>query len=238
MESVLEFDGVSFSYGNGAYQIKILDNVSASFESGLFYAIIGPSGSGKTTTLALAGALDVPQKGRIIYRGKDIREIGLSRYRRKHAALIFQNFNLINYMTALENVMLAMEISGSHRGKRRKDALQLLQTLGLSEDEAGRNVMKLSGGQQQRVAIARALASDAEVILADEPTGNLDAQTAREITGIFRELAHVYKKCVIVVSHSREVAAAADLAYRLENGSLSRVLELPGNRGRRIPTIM
>lgn len=129
------------------------------------------------------------------------------------------------------NVVLAMEISGSHRGKRRKDALQLLQTLGLNEDEAGRNVMKLSGGQQQRVAIARALASDAEVILADEPTGNLDAQTAREITGIFRELAHVYKKCVIVVSHSQEVAAAADLAYRLENGSLSRALDAPGKPG-------
>lgn len=226
MGAVLEFDNVTFSYSNGGKRVDILKDTNISFEKGVFYAIVGPSGSGKTTALALAGALDVPQKGRVLFGGLDIKKIGLTRHRRKNVVLIFQNYNLINYMTALENVTMAMDISGSYKGERKQRALKLLKDLGLKEDEAKRNVMKLSGGQQQRVAIARALASDAEVILADEPTGNLDIQTAREIIAIFKELAHVYNKCVIVVSHSHEVAAESDMSYSFEGGGLQKVSNL------------
>lgn len=223
MQALLEFDNVTFGYVNGGKQQNILENASVSFERGTFYVIVGPSGSGKTTTLALAGALDIPQSGSVLFNGQDIRKIGFTKHRRKNVAMIFQNYNLINYLTAMENVIMAMEISGSYPGKRKSQALKLLKDLGLTDDEAKRNVMKLSGGQQQRVAIARALASDAEIILADEPTGNLDAETAGEIVSILEELAHLYNKCVIVVSHSKEVADESDMAYGFENGSLQVV---------------
>jgi len=223
MTALLEFDNVSYSYSNGGKRINILKDTSVSFEKGKFYTILGPSGSGKTTTLALAGALDVPQSGKVIFDGQDIRKIGLAKHRKKNISLIFQNYNLINYMTAIENVIMAMDISGAYKGVRKQQALKLLMDLGLTEDEAKRNVMKLSGGQQQRVAIARALASDAGVILADEPTGNLDVNTAKEIISIFEQLAHIYNKCVIVVSHSNEVAERSDVIYRFENGGLKRI---------------
>jgi len=220
---MLEFENVTFGYANGNKRVDILKNASVSFETGVFYTIIGPSGSGKTTSLALAGALDAPQGGRVLFTGQDIRKIGLTRHRRKNVVLIFQNYNLINYMTAMENVTMAMELAGTHKGERKKRAMQLLNDLGLQEDEIKRNVLQLSGGQQQRVAIARAMASDAEVILADEPTGNLDLQTAREIIAIFKELAHKYNKCVIVVSHSYEVAEESDEAYRIADGGMQKV---------------
>lgn len=223
MSAVLEFDNVTFGYSNGGRRIDILKNANISFEKGTFYSIIGQSGSGKTTALALAGALDVPQSGRVLFGGQDIKKIGLTKHRKKNIVLIFQNYNLINYMTALENVKMAMDISGSYKGERKQQAMKLLKDLGLTEDESKRNVMKLSGGQQQRVAIARALATDAEVILADEPTGNLDVNTAKEIVGIFKELAHTRNKCVIVVSHSHEVAQESDVAYKFENGGLQIV---------------
>jgi putative ABC transport system ATP-binding protein len=223
MEAVLEFDNVTFGYSNGGKRVDILKNTSTSFNKGVFYTIVGPSGSGKTTVLALAGALDVPQNGRILFDGQDIKKIGLTRHRRNNVVLIFQNYNLINYMTSMENILMAMELAGAYKGKRKQQALKLLIDLGLTEDEANRNVMKLSGGQQQRVAIARAIASDAEVILADEPTGNLDVVTAKEIVAIFKELAHKYNKCVIVVSHSREVAEESDVAYSFESRGLKAV---------------
>lgn len=226
METILEFDNVTFGYSHGGKRVDILKEASVSFEKGVFYTILGPSGSGKTTTLALAGALDVPQKGRVLFDGQDIQKIGLTKHRKENVALIFQNYNLVNYMTALENVTLAMEIAGSYKGERKQQALKLLKDLGLTEDEAGRNVMRLSGGQQQRVAIARALAGDAEVILADEPTGNLDIHTAKEIISIFQELAHTHHKCVIVVSHSQEVAEASDRVYRFEDGGLKAPSDL------------
>ena len=166
--STLACKNVAYAYEKGK---GILTNISFSFESGKMYAILGPSGSGKTTLLSLLGGLDTPAKGNILFDDTDITQTGLEEHRRNHISLIFQNYNLIDYMTPIENTKLVSKV----------DAVPILQRLGLTEDELRRTVLKLSGGQQQRVAIARSLASDAPVILADEPTGNLDEATAAEI---------------------------------------------------------
>ena len=205
--SVLETKEVFYSYAKGN---RVLSGVSAVFETGLMYAIVGPSGSGKTTLLSLLGGLDSPTKGEILFDGENIAVHGLEYYRRNHVSLIFQSYNLIDYMTPVENVKLTA----------RQGALPTLERLGLSEEEARRNVLKLSGGQQQRVAIARTLASGAPFILADEPTGNLDEDTTAEITGILKESAHELNKCVIVVTHSNELAKQADVILKLKRGSL------------------
>jgi len=220
MNPILEFENVSYSYNNGGNKIEVLKDASYTFKSGTLYTILGQSGSGKTTALTLAGGLDVPQKGKVLFKGLDIRKQGLTKHRRKFVSLIFQNYNLINYMTAIENVTMAMEISGSHKGERKSAAMKILKDLGLTENEATRDVRKLSGGQQQRVAIARALATNTEIILADEPTGNLDVDTAKGMLEIFEKLARDYGKCVIVVTHSHEIAARADIVLKFENGTL------------------
>ena len=175
------------------------------------YAILGPSGCGKTTLLSLLGGLDSPTSGSILFEGKDIAQSGLARHRKKNVSFIFQSYNLIDYMTPQENVRLISP----------KPAFPFLERLGLTKEEARRNVLKLSGGQQQRVAIARALASEAPVILADEPTGNLDEETAQDITEILKESAHQMNKCVVVVTHSNELAKQADMVFRLKQGELS-----------------
>ena len=203
----LELKNVSYAYEKGK---AVLQNVSAELETGKMYAILGPSGSGKTTLLSLLGGLDVPTQGGVLFDGEDITAKGLEHHRRNHISLIFQSYNLIDYMTPVENVRLTAKL----------DAAPILERLGLEQDEITRNVLKLSGGQQQRVAIARALASDAPVILADEPTGNLDADTAEEITAILKESAHAFGKCVVVVTHSGEVAKQADVVLEIKRGHL------------------
>ena len=203
----LELKNVSYAYEKGK---AVLQNVSAELETGKMYAILGPSGSGKTTLLSLLGGLDVPTQGSVLFDGEDITTKGLEHHRRNHISLIFQSYNLIDYMTPVENVRLTAKL----------DATPILERLGLEQDEITRNVLKLSGGQQQRVAIARALASDAPVILADEPTGNLDADTAEEITAILKESAHTFGKCVVVVTHSGEVAKQADVVLEIKRGHL------------------
>ncbi|MEH7355149.1 ABC transporter ATP-binding protein [Neobacillus drentensis] len=222
MSTVLAFENVSYSYQSGGKEVRILDHVSFPFDEGRFYTILGPSGSGKTTALALASALDVPQNGKVLFRGKNIKQIGLERYRNKHIAIVFQAYNLIPYMTALQNVVTAMDIRKNKAKDKKGQALEILRKVGLSEEEVGRNVMKLSGGQQQRVAIARALSCDVDIILADEPTGNLDENTARDIIEILKELAHEEGKCVIVVTHSNEVAKQSDIILRLKQKNLVR----------------
>ena len=201
----LELKNVSYAYEKGK---AVLQNVSAELETGKMYAILGPSGSGKTTLLSLLGGLDVPTQGSVLFDGEDITTKGLEHHRRNHISLIFQSYNLIDYMTPVENVRLTAKL----------DAASILERLGLKQDEIIRNVLKLSGGQQQRVAIARALASDAPVILADEPTGNLDASTAEEITAVLKESAHAFGKCVVVVTHDREVAKQADVVLEIKRG--------------------
>ena len=203
----LELKKVSYAYEKGK---AVLSNVSAELETGKMYAILGPSGSGKTTLLSLLGGLDMPTQGSVLFDGEDIAGKGLEHHRRNHIALIFQSYNLIDYMTPMENVQLTAQL----------DAGSILERLGLEKDEITRNVLKLSGGQQQRVAIARALASDAPVILADEPTGNLDADTAEEITAVLKESAHAFGKCVVVVTHSGDVAKQADVILEIKRGNL------------------
>ncbi len=203
----LELKNVSYAYEKGKV---VLQNVSAELETGKLYAILGPSGSGKTTLLSLLGGLDVQTQGSVLFDSEDIAAKGLEHHRRNHISLIFQSYNLIDYMTPVENVRLTAKL----------DAAPILERLGLEQDETQRNVLKLSGGQQQRVAIARALASDAPVILADEPTGNLDADTAEEITAILKESAHAFGKCVVVVTHSGEVAKQADVVLEIKRGHL------------------
>ena len=203
----LELKNVSYAYEKGK---AVLQNISAELETGKLYAILGPSGSGKTTLLSLLGGLDVPTQGSVLFDSEDITTKGLEYHRRNHISLIFQSYNLIDYMTPVENVRLTAKL----------DAVPILERLGLTKEEAQRNVLKLSGGQQQRVAIARALASDAPVILADEPTGNLDTDTAEEITAVLKESAHAFGKCVVVVTHSGEVAKQADVVLEIKRGHL------------------
>lgn len=203
----LKLQNISYSYEKGK---SILSNISAELEAGKLYAILGPSGSGKTTLLFLLGGLDAPTKGEVLFDGENIAAKGLEYHRRNHISLIFQSYNLIDYMTPIENVRLTAK----------QDAVPILERLGLKKDEISRNVLKLSGGQQQRVAIARALASDHPVILADEPTGNLDEDTAMEITAVLKESAHTFGKCVVVVTHSGEVAKQADVVLEIKRGHL------------------
>lgn len=191
---------------------KGLRGVNAQMETGEMYAILGSSGCGKTTLLSLIGGLDSPTSGSINFNGKDISQIGLENHRKKNIAFIFQSYNLIDYMTPQENVWLT--------GK--KPVLSILERLGLTREEAKRNVLKLSGGQQQRVAIARALASEAPVILADEPTGNLDEDTARGIIELLKKTAHELGKCVIVVTHSKQLAEEADEVLEIQQGKLRK----------------
>ena len=205
--SILELSHVSYYYSKSH---MVLDDLNEKFETGKIYVIFGPSGCGKTTLLSLLGGLDTPRSGAILMDGQDIQKAGLSQHRRRNISFVFQNYNLIDYMTPEENVKLVTK----------KDALPLLEKVGLSREESKRNVLKLSGGQQQRVAIARALASENPIILADEPTGNLDEDTARESIDIFKEAAREFQKCVIIVSHSNEVAKAADTVFRLTHGKL------------------
>ena len=208
--SVLSLQNISFSYG----KTPVLRDISYEFEKGKIYCIIGKSGAGKTTLLSLLSGLAAPGSGDILYEGKSIAKIDKYTFRSRYIGVVFQSFNLITKYTALENVILSMDVAGYKCKNKAQRALELLDSVGLDEDEANRRVLKLSGGQQQRVAIARALSYDPDIILADEPTGNLDTETQRDIMDIFRTLAD-QGKCVILVSHSPEVAAMCDEKYEL-----------------------
>lgn len=208
---ILEIKNVTYNYSNSGE--LVLSKVNQKFEIGKFYAIIGKSGAGKSTLLSLLAGLDKPQKGQILFNGNDIEKDGYSNHRKNNISLVFQNYNLIDYLTPIENVRLV-----------NKNASEtILYELGLDKSQINRNVMKLSGGQQQRVAIARALVSEAPVILADEPTGNLDVDTASEIIEILKKLAKERNKCVIVVTHSKEVANSADIVLELRDRKLKSI---------------
>lgn len=208
--SILSLQNISFAYD----KTPVLQNISYEFEKGKMYCIIGKSGAGKTTLLSLLSGLAKPTCGEIFYDDKNVAKIDKYKFRSKYIGVVFQSFNLLTKYTALENVVLSMDVAGYKTKNKKQRAIELLQGVGLDEDEANRRVLKLSGGQQQRVAIARALSYDPDIILADEPTGNLDTETQNEIMNIFRELTN-QGKCVILVSHSPDVAAMCDERYEL-----------------------
>lgn len=201
--TLLETKAVDYYYQDGDQRRYILKETSVSFEKGRFYAILGQSGSGKTTFLSLISALDSPKSGQVLYEGTDIEKIGHENYRRDDISIIFQSYNLIPYLSAVENVLVPMAITKNQLpDNQREVAYNLLDYIGITKEKADRLVNQLSGGEQQRVAIARALATNVDIILADEPTGNLDEEMEQEIIDIFKELAHVHNKCVIVVTHA------------------------------------
>ena len=223
MNTILELRNVDYYYQTRASKLEILNSADFSFGKESLYTIKGPSGSGKTTTLSLLGALDLPQDGQILYKGLKIQEIGMTNYRRKHVGFVFQAFNLLNYLSAIQNVLVAMDISRYKDSGIKERASALLQSTGLDESLFNRNTNYLSGGEQQRVAIARAISTGADIILADEPTGNLDKDTANEIVKLFDKLAHEDGKCVIVATHSDYFNYRADCIVNLDNKKLKKL---------------
>ena len=210
--SVLSLKDVSYSYDKRKMVIK---NMSLDFEEGTLYAIVGESGAGKTTLLSMLSGLTKPTMGTITYKDQNISKLNPYSYRSKYVGVIFQSYNLLPHLNALENVILSMDVSRKKIPNKRQKAQELLRSVGLGEELWDRRILKLSGGEQQRVAIARTLAFDSDVILADEPTGNLDGKTQNAIMDIFMELAREQNKCIIIVTHSPEVAQMADVKYEL-----------------------
>lgn len=219
---ILQVKDLNYYYQDGENRRFILKDTNISFEKGKFYTILGQSGSGKSTFLSLVSALDTPQNGSILFNGQDIKGIGYDYYRRNNVGIIFQNYNLIPTFTAVENVLIPMSITENPLPDDKMTvAYNLLDYIGIDKSKADRRVNKLSGGEQQRVAIARSLATNVELILADEPTGNLDEEMEQEIIAIFKKLAHEHQKCVIVVTHSQEVAQQSDKIFQLKKGVLA-----------------
>ena len=215
---MLEVENLSYWYQNR--DDFLFENENLQFEKGKVYAILGQSGSGKTTFLSLLAGLDSPKEGKIKLNGKTIEKIGLTNFRKSKVSTIFQAYNLLPYMTARQNVQTALEISGKNSAKNIEG---LFEEAGISKDLIGKPVSRLSGGQQQRVAIVRALATGNEIIIADEPTGNLDEKTTGEIVKIFKKIAHQNDKIVIIVTHEREVAAESDVVFELKKRKFNKV---------------
>lgn len=210
--SILELKDLCYSY-DGTH--PVLDKLNFTFEKGKLYAIVGRSGAGKTTLLSLLSGLTVPTSGKILFDGKDVSTIDRYKYRSQYVGVVFQGFNLLPQLTAVENVELSMDIAGIKDKQKHQHAMELLDKVEMDESKAKRRVLKLSGGEQQRVAIARALAYNPDIILADEPTGNLDMETQEEVMDIFYRLAREENKCVIIVTHSPAVANSVDVRYEL-----------------------
>lgn len=223
--NLLQTENINYFYQDGEHRRFILRDVNSAFERGKFYAILGQSGSGKTTFLSLLSALEVPKEGKVLYNNENINDIGLAKYRRNSIGIVFQSYNLIPHYTAFENVKFAMDITDNELPEDKTTvAYNLLDFIGITKSKADRLVTQLSGGEQQRVAIARALSTNVDLVLADEPTGNLDEAIEGEIINIFKSLAHEHNKCVVVVTHSSEIAKHADEILYLKQGNLS-VLE-------------
>ena len=218
--SNLVLDNVSYKYRNA--ESAAVKSASCEFEEGQFYAIIGPSGSGKSTMLSMLAGLDLPTSGEVRFKDESLSGLDLDRYRRESITMIFQAFHLFPLMTVLENVCYPMELCGVHPKKAKERAKPLLESVGIGEEKHGRFPANLSGGEQQRVAIARALATGAKTVLADEPTGNLDAANTVNVIEILRALAHEKGYCVVVVTHDPEVSDMADIVYRMKDGVLTR----------------
>lgn len=224
MANILTLKDINYSYIDGGYERTILNDLNFEFEEGKFYTILGPSGSGKTTLLSIISGLDFAKSGEIYFKDKQITKKNVSNFRRNDISIVFQQYNLINYLTAYENVMLAMTETDNKLPKDKQSiAYNLLDRFGIVKTKADRLIGQLSGGEQQRVSIARALASNVDLIFADEPTGNLDTATEEEIINIFKELAHDFGKTIIVVTHSNAVSEMSDQRILLKDGKLNRI---------------
>lgn len=215
-EILLSIKNASYQYSDAEKDEYALKNVSYDFEKGKIYAIRGRSGTGKTTLLSLISGLERCTEGEIVFDGKDLKDINLDYYRSHEIGIVFQSYNLLPFMTASENIILSMDASGMKIPNKKDEAIKLMKSVGLKENYANRKVLRLSGGEQQRVAIARSLSYNPKMIVADEPTGNLDKQTESEILDIFKKLAHEDGKCVIIVTHSQNVCDMVDVVYDLK----------------------
>ena len=218
--SILTANEVVYEYRNAYQTVRAVNGVSCEFEQGRVYAIVGSSGSGKTTFLSLLAGLDVPTSGTIALDGQSTAELDRDEYRLNHVSVIYQNFNLFQHLTVLENAAYPLYVRKMDGKKADAVAREKLLQVGLKGDQFKRLPNMLSGGEQQRVAIARALASGSEIILADEPTGNLDSTNSRNIVEILRDLAHDHNRCVIIVTHDPAVAEAADVVLNMKDGKL------------------
>ena len=215
MKSILKLENVSYRYQDAKEDEFVLKNINFEFEQGKIYAFKGKSGSGKTTLLSLISGLEKWNKGTILYEGKDLSKMDLDRYRSKEIGIVFQSYNLLPHLTAEENIILSMDINHT----KNKNASFYLEKVGLPSSYGNRKILKLSGGEQQRVAIARSLSYNPKMIIADEPTGNLDRETEDEILNIFKNLAQKENKCIIIVTHSKNVCDQADIVYELKKSS-------------------
>lgn len=217
----LELENIYYRY-KGADK-DVLKNINCTFEEGKLNAIVGPSGSGKTTLLSIMAGLDEPTEGSILLNGKDLKDMDLDEYRRDNVSMIFQAFQLFPLLTALENVSFPMEYKGIPKEEAIEKGQEVLNSIGIDGDKQSRYPSNLSGGEQQRVAIGRTLATGAKVILADEPTGNLDDENSDRIIDILKQLAHEQGFCVIIVIHDMEIAEASDHVWRIKDGTIENV---------------
>lgn len=216
---ILKIENLSYRYFDAEPDDYVIKNLSFDFETGKVYAIKGKSGSGKTTLLSLISGLENQYEGSITFDGKELREIDLDKYRSHDIGIVFQSYNLLPHLTAAENIILSMNISHVQVEDKEKRAVELMESVGLEASQKDRRVLKLSGGEQQRVAIARSLSYNPQIILADEPTGNLDKDTENEILKILKNLAKKENKCIIIVTHSDNVCSQADIIYELKKNN-------------------
>ncbi len=221
MTTVLKVENINYGYKDGQFRRQILDQLSYDFQEGKFYTILGPSGSGKTTLLSILAGLDKAESGEVSFKDESLKSMGLHKYRRNKIGVVFQSYNLLSYLTGLENILVAMEETDNKIPSNKKEVgYSLLERFGIGRSKADRLVTRLSGGEQQRVAIARSLAANVDLIFADEPTGNLDSATEIEIINIFKQLTEEFGKTVIVVTHSNEVSKYSDQRLLLKDGKL------------------
>jgi putative ABC transport system ATP-binding protein len=219
--SILALDNVSYTYKSRYQEVQAVKNASFSFQQGKVYALVGKSGSGKTTVLSLLAGLDLPSEGQVIFGNTSTRQLDRDKYRREDVAVIYQAYNLFPLLTALENVMYPLELKGIKAKEAKAQAAEMIISVGLTEEVFKRYPAMLSGGEQQRIAIARALASRPKVILADEPTGNLDSENGANIVSLLKRLAHEKNCCVIIVTHDLSIAGQADVVLRMQDGEVA-----------------
>ena len=213
--SILKLENVGYRYKDAAKDEYVFKNINYEFEQGKIYAIKGKSGSGKTTLLSLLTGLEKCSEGKIIYDGKELNKMNLNSYRNTDIGIVFQSYNLLSHLTAVQNIILSMDVSKAKVKNKKEKAIELMESVGLKKEYANRKILKLSGGEQQRIAIARSLSYNPKIIIADEPTGNLDKDTENEILKIFKRLAEEENKCIIIVTHSKNICDNADIVYEL-----------------------